>query len=66
MEHLICDLKEKLILKRKNELDRVQKYNAKTDKELFLISYGKIFELDQLIIFLNNMLNYHNQTKKIT
>ena len=66
MEHLICDLKEKLILRRKNELYRVQKYDAQKDKELYLISYGKIFELDQLIILLNEMLNYHNQAKKIT
>ena len=66
MEHLICDLKEKLLLRRKNEFDRAQKYNVETDKEILMISSGKIFELDHLIGFLEEMLKYNNQTKKIT
>lgn len=66
MEHLICDLKEKLILRRKYEFDRAQKYNIETDKEILMISSGKIFELDHLIGFLEEMLRYNNQTKKIT
>jgi hypothetical protein len=65
MEHLIIDLKEKLILRKKNEIDRLKKYDSDKYKELHLISSGKIYELDQLIVFLNDMLIYHNQTKKI-
>jgi hypothetical protein len=66
MENLICDLKEKLIIRKNIELDRVKKFDPEKYKDLLLISSGKIFELDQLINFLDDMLNYNRQTKKIT
>jgi hypothetical protein len=66
MENLICDLKEKLIIRKNIELDRVKQLDSEKSKDLFLISSGKIFELDQLIGFLDDMLNYNKLTKKIT
>jgi hypothetical protein len=66
MEHLVFDLREKLILRKKIELALMKEYDKKKNKELVLISTGKIIELDQLISFLDNMLYYHNQTKEIS
>jgi hypothetical protein len=65
MEHLVRDLKEKLIVRRKNENEAIKKMNKETDKELILISAGKIFELDFLTNSMNEMLNYFEQSKKI-
>lgn len=65
MEYLINDLMVKLRLRRKCELERIQKFNKETDKELLLISSGKIFELDQLIGYLDDMLKYNTNTKNI-
>jgi len=66
MEHLVCDLKEHLILRRKNEIEKIQKLDTENDKKLILISSGKILELDHLISYLDDMLHYHNVTKNIT
>lgn len=67
MEHLVCDLKEKLFERRKKEAEKVLKYNPGTDRELILLSSGKIYELDEVLGLLEDMLNYYkNQTKKIT
>lgn len=66
MEYLICDLKDKLFERRKKEEEKVLKYNTETDRELILLSSGKIYELDEVLGFLEDMLNYNNQTKKIT
>lgn len=66
MENLILNLKENLIVRKNNELARLQKYDVEINKELILISSGKIIELDQLICHIENMLNYYYQTKKIT
>jgi len=65
MEHLIIDLKERLALRRKNEAEKVLKLDAEADREVILLSSGKIFELDEVIGFLENMLMYQQQTKKI-
>ena len=65
MENLIYDLLEKLRLRRKIEFEKNQKYNIVIEKELFLISSGKIFELDNLINVLEDMIKYNNQTKEI-
>jgi hypothetical protein len=64
MEHLICDLKEKLTMRRKIEYDKVQ-YESENDTKVTLISSGRIIELDHIISYLENMLDYNNQTKKI-
>lgn len=64
MEHLICDLKDKLIMRRKIEYDKVQ-YESENDTKLTLLSSGRIIELDHIISYLENMLDYNNQTKKI-
>ena len=65
MEHLIIDLKELLVLRKSNELDRMKGLEMNTEKDLLLISTGKVFELDFLIKALDDMLNYHNKTKSI-
>jgi len=66
MEILICDLREKLIIRKNIELERTKKYDSEKFKDLLLISSGKIFELDQLIEFLNDMINYNKQSMKIS
>jgi hypothetical protein len=65
MEHLIIDLKLNLILRRKNEMKNIQEFNQETDKDLILISSGKILELDFLIKSLEEMMNYFEKTKNI-
>jgi hypothetical protein len=65
MEKLILDLKEKLIIRKNIEFERVKKLDPEKFKELLLISSGRIYELDQLINYLNDMLNYNEKTKKI-
>ena len=64
MEHLISDLKDKLIMRRKIEYDKVQ-YEIENDTKITLLSSGRIIELDHIISYLENMLDYNNQTKKI-
>jgi len=65
MEHLVSNLKEKLILRRKNEYDRAEKLNKETCKDLLLISTGKIIELDFMIKAIDELMNYFNNTKKL-
>ena len=65
MEHLIIDLKLNLILRRKNEMKNIQEFNQETDKDLILISSGKILKLDFLIKSLEEMMNYFEKTKNI-
>jgi len=63
MERLIADLKDKLTLRRKTEADKVLKLDPQTDREVILLLSGKIYELDEVIGFLDNMLTYQQQTK---
>ncbi len=65
MEHLIVDLKEKLSERRKIETNKVLKYDTASERELILLASGKVYELDEVIGFLENMLQYHQLTKKI-
>lgn len=65
MEFLINDLREKLLLRKKAEIAKAQQYGDINNKDLLLISSGKVFELDHLIGCLDKMLNYNDQTKKI-
>lgn len=64
MDHVLNDLKEKLILRKNSEMDKIKNLEAEAHKEVVLISAGKIMELEHLINMLNTMLNYSNQTKK--
>ncbi len=63
MERLIADLKDKLTLRRKIEADKVLKLDPQIDREVILLLSGKIYELDEVIGFLDNMLTYQQQTK---
>jgi hypothetical protein len=65
MEHLVINLKESLILRKKNELQKANELIKETDRDLLLISSGKIIELDFLIKSLNEMIQYFNFTNKI-
>jgi hypothetical protein len=65
MEHLVYDLKEKLIMRRENEFNKVGKLEKEINKDLILISSGKFIELDFLINAIDELLKYNNQTKKL-
>ena len=65
MEHLIIDLKENLINRRKNEVIKIEELSKEGFKDLILICSGKIFELDSVIKTLDEMLNYIEKTKQI-
>ncbi len=55
MQNIICDLKEVLITRMNNELERVQLLESDSVKESLLISAGKIIEIEHLIDLLNNI-----------
>mgnify|MGYP001434219526 CR=1 FL=1 len=65
MENLIIDLKEKLILRKELEIKKIQASDKEKDDKIILIATGRIFEIDNIIKGLDNMLNYYNQIKKI-
>jgi len=65
MEHLIIYLKQNLILRRNNEMKNILELNQETDKDLILISSGKIVELDFLIKSLEEMIIYFEKTQTI-
>jgi len=65
MEHLIMNLKHNLILRRNNEMKNILEFNQETDKDLILISSGKIVELDFLINSLEEMIIYFKKTQTI-
>ena len=65
MEHLINDLKEKLIVRRENEFTKVKKMDKVTDRDSILISTGIIIELDFIIKAINELQVYHQKTKKL-
>ncbi len=65
MENLIIDLKEKLILRKECEIKKIQVSDKEKDDKIILIATGRIFEIDNIIKGLDNMLNYYNQIKKI-
>jgi hypothetical protein len=65
MEHLIIDLKENLVNRRKNEVVKIEELSKEGYKDLILICSGKIFELDSVIKSLDEMINYIEKTKQI-
>jgi len=65
MEHLIIDLKINLMLIRKNEMKKIQEFNQETDKDLILITSGKILELDFIIKSLEEMILCVEKIKNI-
>ena len=65
MEHLIIDLKENLVQRRKNEVVKIEELSKEGYKDLILICSGKIFEIDSVIKTLDEMLNYIEKTKQI-
>ena len=65
MEHLIIDLKENLVTRRKNEVVKIEELSKEGYKDLILICSGKIFELDSVIKSLDEMINYIEKAKQI-
>ena len=65
MELLVRDLKEKLLIRRKKEYERMQQYNKDDIKELTLISSGRIIEIDFLLHSINEMITYYEHSKII-
>jgi hypothetical protein len=63
MEHLIIDLRHHLLVRRMNEMKNIQEFNQETDKDLILISSGKIIELDFLLKSLEEMIHYVEKMK---
>ena len=64
MEHLIIDLKENLVQRRKNEVTRIEELSKEGLNDLILISSGKISELDSMIKNLDEMIKYVEKSKK--
>lgn len=65
MENCLTELKENLMMRRKNEMNKINNLNKDSDKNLILIHSGKFLELDFLINCLNDRIKYFEQTKKI-
>lgn len=65
MEHLILDLKESLLIRKQNEVKIMDDFNKEEDRDLLLITTGKIIELEYLLKCLENMIMYIEKTKKI-
>ena len=63
MKYLVIDLKENLVARRKREIMFLENLNAEKDKDIILISAGKINELDFLLGQLNELLDYSEKTK---
>lgn len=64
MKYLVIDLKENLVARRKKEIMFLENLNAEKDKDIILISAGKINELDFLLGQLNELLDYSEKTKQ--
>jgi hypothetical protein len=65
MEHLIINLKEKLLIRRKNEYDLIRKATEDNNRESLFMMAGKIQELDFIIDELGELINYNEKIKKI-
>jgi hypothetical protein len=65
MEYLVFDLKERLIARRKKEYETILQRNVETDRDLILISAGRIIEDDFLIHSLEKIITYCGMTKKL-
>jgi len=65
MELLVKDLKEKLLIRRKKEYERMEQHNKENINDLMLISSGRIIEIDFLINSMNEMIMYYEHSKTI-
>lgn len=66
MEHLVINLKQNLIQRKMKEMKLIENLNSEADRNLILVSTGKIFELDFLIKRLDDMIEYIIKTQKYT
>jgi hypothetical protein len=65
MEHLIEDLIDRMVAKRKQELENLEKYKECDLKDLILFSSGKITEQESIIENLKETLTYHMKFKSV-
>jgi len=63
MELLVRDLKEKLLIRRKKEYERMQQFIDDNINELRLISSGRIIEIDFQISSIDEMITQYEQLK---
>jgi hypothetical protein len=66
MIHLVKDLKDQLVLRKHNELKNMEELAPGTDRDLLLLSAGKIAELDRLIASLDDMIQYYEKAKTLS
>lgn len=64
MEYLIKDLIERLSVRKKKEMDLIEKYKDENLHDMLLISSGKVMEIEQLISDLHEMTKYNSRFEK--
>jgi len=65
MEHLIINLKEKLLIRRKNEYNLIRKETEDNNRKSLFMTAEKIQELDFIIDELGELISYNEKMKKI-
>lgn len=65
MELLVIDLREKLLIRKKNEYEKMEQYNKDNINDLVLISSGRIIEIDFLLKSIEEMITYNDHSKQI-
>jgi hypothetical protein len=64
MIHLVKDLKDRLVLRKHSEMKNMEGLVPDKDRDLLLLSSGKLAELDRLIASLDDMIQYYEKTQK--
>ncbi len=65
MEQLIRNLIDHLTESRFQEYERIEKYSKDESKDLILITSGKLMELDTIIQYLKEMLEFNSRIEPI-
>ena len=65
MEYLIINLKEKLLIRRKNEYNLIRKETEDNNRKSLFMTAEKIQELDFIIDELGELISYNEKMKKI-
>jgi hypothetical protein len=66
MERMIYDLREKLVQRRKNEIRSLENCEEDGSRDRYLITSGKIAELEYLISYIDDLLAHHSQPHSST
>jgi hypothetical protein len=65
MEQLIKNLIDHLAECRLQEYEKIEKFKKDESKDLILITSGKIIEMDLIIQYLHEMLEFNSRIKSI-